>query len=73
MLTLYYAPGGCSISPHIALCEANVPFKLQKVDMMRGRQLEDGTSFLAVNEKGYIPALVLEDGQLLTEGAAIVQ
>jgi glutathione S-transferase len=73
MLTLYYAPGGCSISPHIALCEANLPFKLQKVDFMRGKQLEDGSSFLDVNPKGYIPALVLDDGQLLTEGSAIVQ
>jgi glutathione S-transferase len=73
MLTLYYAPGGCSLSPHIALREANIPFQLNRVDFMRGKKTEDDKDFTTVNPKGYIPALVLEDGQVLTEGAAIVQ
>lgn len=73
MLTLYYAPGACSISPLIALCEANLPFQLERVDMLRGKKLEDGTSFVDVNPKGYVPALRLDDGEVLTEGVAIVQ
>jgi len=73
MLKLYYAPGGCSISPHIALRETGMPFSLEKVDFKSGKKLADGTSFLKVNPKGYIPALGLPDGQVLTEGVAIVQ
>jgi glutathione S-transferase len=73
MLTLYYAPGGCSISPHIALREANIPFTLNRVDFMRGKKTEDDQDFATINPKGYIPALVLEDGQVLTEGVAMVQ
>src|SRR5262245_31634544 len=73
MLTLYYAPGGCSMAPHIALREANLPFKLNKVDFMRGKQTDDGQNFNEVNPKGYIPALRLEDGQLLTENAIMLQ
>jgi glutathione S-transferase len=73
MLKLYYAPGGCSISPHIALREASLPFSLEKVDFKTGKKLADGTSFAKVNPKGYIPALGLPDGQVLTEGVAIVQ
>ncbi|WP_146655512.1 glutathione transferase GstA [Labilithrix luteola] len=72
-MTLYYAPGGCSISPHIALREAKLPFQLQRVDFMRGKKLDDGTDFVTVNPKGYIPALALENGQLLTETAVMVQ
>jgi glutathione S-transferase len=73
VLKLYYTPGGCSISPHIALREAALPFSLEKVDFQSGKKLADGTSFLKVNPKGYIPALGLPDGQVLTEGVAIVQ
>lgn len=73
MLKLYYAPGGCSISPHIALRETGISFSLEKVDFRAGKRLVDGTSFLKVNAKGYIPALGLPDGQVLTEGVAIVQ
>ena len=71
-LTLYYTPGACSLSPHIALREAGLAFDLVKVDLA-GKKLEDGADFFAVNPKGYVPALRLEDGQLLTEGAVIVQ
>jgi glutathione S-transferase len=69
---LYYTPGACSLSPHIALREAGVPFDLVKVDLA-AKKLDDGGDFFAVNPKGYVPALGLEDGQLITEGAVIVQ
>lgn len=72
MFKLYYAAGGCSISPHIALREAGASFELHPVNL-RTKALEDGSAFAAVNPKAQIPALVLEDGQLLTEGSAIVQ
>ena len=70
--TLYYATGVCSISPHIALLEAGLPFDLVKVDL-RTKKLEDGRDYTTVSPKGYVPALVLPDGQLLTEGAVTVQ
>jgi glutathione S-transferase len=71
-LKLYYTPGACSLSPHIALREAGVPFDLVKVDLA-AKKLEDGADFFTVSPKGYVPALRLEDGQVLTEGAVIVQ
>ena len=71
-LKLYYTPGACSLSPHIALREAGLPFELVQVDLAK-KELKSGGSFLAVNPKGYVPAIVLEDGALLTEGAIIVQ
>ncbi|HYP75813.1 MAG TPA: glutathione transferase GstA [Polyangiaceae bacterium] len=71
-LKLYYTPGACSLSPHIALREADLPFELVQVDLAK-KELKSGGSFLAVNPKGYVPAIVLEDGALLTEGAIIVQ
>jgi glutathione S-transferase len=70
--TLYYAPGACSISPSIALREAGLPFEMEKVDL-RAKKLASGDDFIAVNPKGYVPALRLPDGQLLTEGAVMVQ
>jgi glutathione S-transferase len=73
MSKLYYTPGACSLSPHIALREADLPFELVAVDLAEKKLRKDGSSFLAVNPKGYVPALVLDDGQLLTEGAIIVQ
>lgn len=73
MLKLFYAPGACSISPHIALREAGIPFELDRVDFMRGKKLESGGDFTSVNPKGYVPAMLLDDGELLTEGTAMVQ
>lgn len=70
---LYYAPGACSLSPHIALREAKIPFSLERVDLKAGKKLADGTSFTAINPKGYVPALVLPNGEVLTEGVAMVQ
>ena len=71
-MKLYYAPGACSLSAHIALCEAGLTFELEQVDLKTHRTAT-GHDFLAINPKGYVPALALADGQLLTEGAAIVQ
>ena len=71
-LKLYYTPGACSLSPHIALREAGLPFELVQVDLAK-KELKAGGSFLAVNPKGYVPAIVLDEGALLTEGAIIVQ
>lgn len=69
---LYYAPGSCSLSPHIALREAQLPFELVQVDLTE-KKLKNGESFWPINPKGYVPALLLDGGQLLTEGAIIVQ
>ncbi|HEV7557673.1 MAG TPA: glutathione transferase GstA [Kofleriaceae bacterium] len=70
--TLYYAPSACSISPHIALREAGLPFQLDKVDL-RNKKLASGGDWLAINPKGYVPALRLPSGEILTEGAVMVQ
>ena len=71
-MKLYYAPGACSLSPHIVLCETEQKAELVKVDL-KAHQTADGRDYYAVNSKGYVPALELDDGQLLTEGPAIVQ
>jgi glutathione S-transferase len=72
MHTLYYSPGACSLSPHIALRESELPFQLVKVDL-RKKELEGGGSYLDVNPKGYVPALRLPDDQVLTENAVMIQ
>jgi glutathione S-transferase len=71
-MKLYYAPGACSLSPHIALLEAGLPYDLVKVDL-RAKKLENGDDFLKVNPKGQVPALALDSGELITEGPVIVQ
>ncbi|UGV24794.1 glutathione transferase GstA [Rhodopseudomonas boonkerdii] len=71
-MKLYYSPGACSLSPHIALLEAGLPYDLVKVDL-RAKKLENGDDFLAVNPKGQVPALGLDSGELVTEGPVIVQ
>ncbi len=71
-MKLYYAPGACSVSPHIALCEAGLPHTIEKVDL-KEKKTASGANYLAINPKGYIPALELDNGQLLVEGAVIVQ
>jgi len=71
-MKLYYMPGACSLSPHIVACEAGIDLQLVKVDG-KTKRTESGADFLAINPKGYVPALELDDGQLLTEGTAIVQ
>src|SRR6476646_2204919 len=71
-MKLYYSPGACSLSPHIALLEADLPYDLVKVDL-RAKKLENGDDFLKVNPKGQVPALSLDGGELVTEGPVIVQ
>ena len=71
-MKLYYAPGACSLSPHIVMREAGIPVQLVKVDTA-AKKSEDGTDFRTINSKGYVPTLELPDGQRLTEGSAIVQ
>jgi glutathione S-transferase len=69
---LYFAPGACSLSPHIVLRELALPFELVRVNN-KTKKTADGSDFLDVNPKGYVAALRLNDGQVLTEGPAIVQ
>ncbi len=71
-MKLYYSPGACSLSPHIALHEAGLEHELVKVDL-RAKKLENGDDYLKVNPKGQVPALMLDNGDLVTEGPVIVQ
>jgi glutathione S-transferase len=71
-MKLYYTPGACSLSPHIALLEAGLPYDLVKVDL-RTKKLENGDDFLKVNPKGQVPVLALDSGELVTEGPVIIQ
>jgi glutathione S-transferase len=71
-MKLYYAPGACSLSPHIVLRESGAKFDLSKVDFAT-RKTAEGQDFNSINPKGLVPALRLDDGEVLTEGAAIVQ
>lgn len=71
-MKLFYAPGACSLSPHIVLRELGLSFALEAVDL-KTKKTESGADFTAINPKGYVPALQLDDGEVLTEGAAIVQ
>jgi glutathione S-transferase len=71
-MKLYFSPGACSLSPHIVLREAGLPVDLERVDL--GKKLtRGGGDFLAINPKGSVPVLQLDDGAYLTEGPAIVQ
>lgn len=71
-MKLYYSPGACSLSPHIVLREGGFDFQLERVDL-QGGTTETGTDYTQINPLGYVPALQLDDGQVLTEGPAIVQ
>ena len=71
-MKLFYAPAACSLSAHIALREAGARFTLEKVDLQT-KQTQANADFMEVNPKGYVPALQLESGEVLTEGTMIVQ
>jgi glutathione S-transferase len=71
-MKLFYFPGACSLSPHIVLQEAGIPCTLVKVDLA-AKKTQDGADFNAINSKGGVPTLQLDDGKVLTEGPAIVQ
>ncbi|HRK18668.1 MAG TPA: glutathione transferase GstA [Hyphomicrobiaceae bacterium] len=71
-MKLYYTPGVCSLSPHIILKESGLPHSLVKTDI-RSKTIDGGADYKSKNPLGYVPALELEDGTLLTEGPAIVQ
>lgn len=71
-MKLYYAPGACSLSPHIVALEAGIPITLVKVQF-NDKKTSDGKDFNTINPKGYVPALELDGGDVLTEGPAIVQ
>lgn len=71
-MKLYFSQGACSLSPHIVLREAGLPHTLVRVHLPT-KKVEDGSDFRSINPKGYVPTLQLDDGQILTEGPAIVQ
>lgn len=71
-MKLYYSPGACSLSPHIILEEGAFNYETERVDLASGTT-ENGANFRTLNPKGYVPALLLDNGELLTEGPAIVQ
>jgi len=71
-MKLYYSPGACSLSPHIALHEAGLAFEAVPAPT-RTHQLPDGTDYYSINPLGYVPLLELDDGRRLREGPAIVQ
>ncbi|MFZ2386593.1 glutathione transferase GstA [Malikia spinosa] len=71
-MKLYYSPGACSLSPHIALREAGLNFELVQVDLAT-KKTASGQNYLEINPAGYVPCLQLDDGRTLTEGPAILQ
>jgi glutathione S-transferase len=71
-MKLYFSPGACSLSPHIVAREAGLPIELERVDN-KAKKTASGDDYWQVNPKGYVPALKLDDGDMLTEGPAIVQ
>lgn len=71
-MKLYYTPGTCALAPHIVALEAGIPVELVKVDL-KSKTVRNEGDFWAINPKGYVPALELDDGERLTEGPAIMQ
>jgi len=71
-MKLYFSPGACSLSPHIVLREAGLKFDLEQVDL-KEKQLKSGGDYRKINPKGQVPVLQLDNGEVLTEGPAIVQ
>lgn len=71
-MKLYYSRGACSLGPHIALHEIGAQFDLEAVDL-KAKKTASGANFLEINPKGYVPALLLDSGDLLTEAAIVLQ
>jgi glutathione S-transferase len=71
-MKLYYAPGACSMSPHIVLKEIGKKFEIEEVDLST-KKTKSGADFTKINPKGYVPALEIKKGEILTEAAVIVQ
>jgi len=70
-MQLYYAPGACSLASHIALQESGLPYQAVRVNL-RDKKVSDGSDYNAINQKGYVPALRLDSGEVLTEGSALL-
>ncbi|MGB8409655.1 MAG: glutathione transferase GstA, partial [Gallionella sp.] len=71
-MKLYYAPGACSLASHIALQESGMPFEIDKLNVP-AKTTSAGDDYMQINPKGYVPAIRLNDGSVLTEGAVILQ
>jgi glutathione S-transferase len=71
-MKLYFTPGACSLAPHIVAREAGLPIQLEKVDLSN-RTTSSGSSFVEINPKGYVPALRLASGEVMTEVSALIQ
>lgn len=71
-MKLYYSPGACSLASHIVLAESGADYSIEKADI-RAKKTESGADFTAISPRGAVPVLVLEDGEVLTEGVAIMQ
>jgi glutathione S-transferase len=71
-MKLYFAPGACSLSPHIVLQEAGIAAETEQVDN-KEKKTKSGKDYWTINPKGQVPALQLDSGEMLTEGPVIVQ